>query len=740
MASWRQAGRREAGLTTLNTNMSRPSVASGLRDVKGKGRATETTPLLRPEDDTLIIGGSSARHHAVSPPPPSPSPRRRRADLRNILVRVFFGALTLSVVAAVFVALLIWSYAQRAEGAGTDKALRAVTWHGPQDIQVLGVGEEGKGGGEGTISLRISGKVGVDADIMMGWEEEDDDMSVWEGIWRDIGRWGITILKEVTVSFGEATVYPHQLGSGFLFKIKARPVIIPITADPPNHGDWLTPLSFDVTLQLSTDAELLERFVTASWETGAINVRVEVDRVHVQGGKTGWRRLVQGSRRNLESYIHMRSKSCPFQLFSSNLYQVPSIPGIPEPRPPIAKLINLVSYSLIPTADHNLTIIALATVPNPLPECHTVTPSLPYQVSLLAPSLSPVPIATGRVKPEVTPSNITLPIKGTILRVPSTSTSPHATIILSHFLTLYLSGISPPIRISTPLLPHLHLDTIFPAPNPPPKVLRDVTIKRMMLSMGKEGEFFASGTVWARLVMPKGINVPINATDIWPDVLVFDGEVPKEDEPHSDRTEDVVRPAGIHLPHLPLPTWLPTLPPYHKAPKPQPPQPPVPPVNLPSHGGGDSDDDDDGEKEPPPLPDPIPERAFARIRPRTWLPACTTPDAPPDDREEDGWVIIGVDGGDEETGWSATVTSRVHEVPLEVLPGRDAQFRSFVSKVLLSKSGALAGVKGTSAVRVAVPGLLAGKDDEDDEEVSRLELRGLPFEGVVRIGKKGIGL
>ena len=257
----------------------------------------------------------------------------------------------------------------------------------------------------------------------------------------------------------------------------------------------------------------------------------------------------------------------------------------------------------------------------------------------------------------------------------------------------------------------------------------------MMLSFGKEGEFFASGIVWARLVMPRGINVPINATDIWPDVLVFDGEVPKEDDPYPDPypdqttlTEGLVCETGIHIP---IPTWLP---PHGKAPKPHLPRPPIPPINLPSHH-----DDNDGETEPPPLPDPVPERAFARIRPDAWLAALTTPDTPPSDGEEDGWIILNVDGGEEEPGWSATVTSKVHDVPLQVLPGREAQFRSFVSKVLLSKDGALAGVKGTSAVRAAIPGLLAGKDDEDEENDSRLELRGLPFEGVVRIGKKGMG-
>ena len=259
-----------------------------------------------------------------------------------------------------------------------------------------------------------------------------------------------------------------------------------------------------------------------------------------------------------------------------------------------------------------------------------------------------------------------------------------------------------------------------------------------MLTFGKDGEIFTNGIVWARLVMPRGINVPVNATDVWPDVLVFDGQVPKEDEsdlPQTTLTEEVALPMGIHIP---IPTWWPNPLPHRKLPKSRLPFPPMPPINLPSHRNGDGGDND-GEREPPPLPDPIPERAFARIRPDAWLAARTIPDTSPDNGEEDGWIIINVAGGEEENGWSATVTSEVHDVPLQILPGREALFRSFISKVLLSKDGALAGVKGTSAVRAAVPGLLAGKDDEDGKRGSRLELRDLPFEGVVRIGKKGIG-
>lgn len=38
----------------------------------------------------------------------------------------------------------------------------------------------------------------------------------------------------------------------------------------------------------------------------------------------------------------------------------------------------------------------------------------------------------------------------------------------------------------------------------------------------------------------------------------------------------------------------------------------------------------------------------------------------------------------EDVGWSAVVTAVVEKVPLQVLPGRDKQFRSFMSKVCLS--------------------------------------------------------
>ena len=89
------------------------------------------------------------------------------------------------------------------------------------------------------------------------------------------------------------------------------------------------------------------------------------------------------------------------------------------------------------------------------------------------------------------------------------------------------------------------------------------------------------------------------------------------------------------------------------------------------------------------------------------------------------------------------VTAEVKDVPLEVLPGRDGLLRGFISKVIFGgREGALGGVKGTAAVGVVVDGLAGvgggGDDDGEEGEERVFELRGLPFEGSVRVGKKSV--
>lgn len=230
--------------------------------------------------------------------------------------------------------------------------------------------------------------------------------------------------------------------------------------------------------------------------------------------------------------------------------------------------------------------------PAPL-DFQLTTPTLPFIVSIPAPSI-PLPLASVATDPfSLTHPNITLNISGTVLPLPADATQP-----LSSFLTNYLSGLSNPITISSPLF-GISVDTIFPAPSPRPHLLQNVTIKEMKIKPGNT--FLASGTVFARLVLPKGLNVGINVSLVLPDVLVFDGEI------------DEIQPV------------------------------------------------------PPPLPDPLPERAFGRIRPGDWIASVCEPD-----ESQDG------------EGSAYSIWAKIVDVPLEVLPGREKEFSNFISKVSLT--------------------------------------------------------
>jgi hypothetical protein len=243
------------------------------------------------------------------------------------------------------------------------------------------------------------------------------------------------------------------------------------------------------------------------------------------------------------------------------------LPGLPQPGdntpfPSIEDLVTLTSFE-ISSETNRLTLQASATVIDPAPtEFDMTTPFIPFVVSLPSTSdpMSSVPVASISTAPfTLTHPNITLDIFGHALPLATESVS-----TLSSFLTRYLSGKSNPILISSPLVSGLSIDILFPAPNPRPQILRDVTIRNMKIKPGSP--FLASGMVSARLVLPKGININLNVSRLLPDVLIYDGEVPDSD-----------------------------------------------PATVPP---------------PTPLPDPLPPRAFGYIRPDDWLPASCMPDAP----------------------------------------------------------------------------------------------------------------
>jgi hypothetical protein len=131
------------------------------------------------------------------------------------------------------------------------------------------------------------------------------------------------------------------------------------------------------------------------------------------------------------------------------------------------------------------------------------------------------------------------------------------------------------ISLSTPLFPDITLDTVFPAPNPRPQVLQNVTIKDMKIRPLTSGTMLASGLVSANIVLPKGMDMTLQVDAVYPQLLVYDGPVP-EDE--FAKTENQLL---------------------------------------------QSEEDD--IPDPMPLPDPLPANAFAHIRPREWLESISAP-------------------------------------------------------------------------------------------------------------------
>lgn len=372
---------------------------------------------------------------------------------------------------------------------------------------------------------------------------------------------------------------------------------------------------------------------------------------------------------------------------------VPNLPGLPKPgkNAPFPDLVDLITLDkfYVNTRRHIVVITANATAVNPLPETlHMKIPTVPFTVFLPNSSNAnssnnsiAIPIVTGHSLPfKLTHPNITVDLSASILQITEDSIP-----VISSFISTYLSGHSAPFVAGTPLLPSLHVPMVFPAPHPKPQVLRDVAIRNMHISLNGE-VVLASGTIYARVVLPLGIRLKMDVERIWPDVLVFDGKVPDEADTMKFTESPEDHPQTLD--------------------------------NVSIYKGKGSD------IPRPPLPDPLPENAFARIRPGDWLLADSIALPIP---SEDG----SMDDGTSEY----IVTADIENVPLEVLPGRQKLMSSFVAKVLFGPQGALAGVHGTAAVAALVDGLPVAGDGDNGGVV---ELLGLPFTGSFRVGKKAL--
>ena len=244
----------------------------------------------------------------------------------------------------------------------------------------------------------------------------------------------------------------------------------------------------------------------------------------------------------------------------------------------------------------------------------TTVPSLPFLISIphhQNDTFATVPVVRVETDPvTLTHPNTTIHVHGHVVALTSDSFP-----LLSGFVTSYLNEESPRISLSTPLLPDLTVDTVFPAPVPRPQVIRNITIKGMKVRPLASGTMLASGTVFAKIVLPKGMDMVLQVDAVYPQLLVYDGPVPDDE---STGMEDLLE--------------------------------------------GEGDDDDLPDRMP--LPDPLPSNAFAHIRPGQWLDSISVPL-----------------GGQDGEGSIFSVSAKLVDIPLEVLPGRQREFSNFVGKV-----------------------------------------------------------
>ncbi|KAJ7716304.1 hypothetical protein B0H16DRAFT_1898438 [Mycena metata] len=520
---------------------------------KGKRRAqedpTERTPLIASPSSSLL-----------DDPPPTFARRR----LLSKLTTVFLASLVISVLVCVGLALLAWSYASRASHISPDDILNdGLVFEGPDRVDVLNITWSGD------LWVNVEGRMGFDAGSVIGVNAAPDGDGILQDIWKSIGRWGVRRLDRVSVNMSTIYLTSQSDPSVILATIEPSPVVVPLTANPPSDSTWLTHISTPLLIRPTTNTSALIHFVREAWREGSAAVKADVGSVDVRGGalrEKSWRNMLHSQLSDVRTALRI---------------QIPPIPGIPHtgPVPSLSELITLQSFN-VHSSPNSLNLVACATLPDPAPTSFNLTsPSLPFIIALPDGDAAPHSIASVSTAPfTLTHPNITLSITGTVLPIPAAA-SP----LLSTFLTRYLSGLPNPILLSTPHIPDLVVDLDFPAPSPRPQILRNVTIRDMAIRP-HGATFTASGTVYARVVLPPGMDVGLHVGRVLPDVLVFDGPVPE----------------GAEF---------------------------LPPAKT-----------QKGDPTSPPIPDPLPAHAFGRIRPEDWLVSQSGP-VPSEDGEGAAFAV-----------------------------------------------------------------------------------------------------
>jgi hypothetical protein len=268
---------------------------------KGKGKAileepSERTPLLPPQ--------ASGSHLAIRSLPTYSHQSRRRSSAFRFLI-AFFIFLAITVFVLLGLVLFAYSYAARASEIPRNELLdKALVVQGPDHLNVLNITSEGE------IWVNVQARVGLDIGAAMDLKQDSDE-GLFHHIWKSVGRWGVGRLREISVI---SDVVEVNVPRGTLVTIRAPPISLPLSPDPPQDHSWLKHVSIPVCIRPTQNVSLLIDFARESWASGFITAEVIVPSVLVHGGSLrehGWRSVLSKHESDVSVGIHMKGELIP---------------------------------------------------------------------------------------------------------------------------------------------------------------------------------------------------------------------------------------------------------------------------------------------------------------------------------------------------------------------------------------------------------------------------------------------
>ena len=547
------------------------------RQAKGKGRAG-----AGPSERTPLLPFNASRLNPELPAAES----RRYTRARSIIGTTIIVLLSLFIAAMLLLALLAYSFKPSDREMET-LPKTAFAYSGPDSIQVLDVSDEG-------ILVNVTIHCGLDADQALGISQHRNrESELGEGIrgtgagwWESLRRWTAhhamdqLSTKAVEVDMIEPVlIFPDHFQTPPLVLLQVMdPIMVPLITGVKPNTPWLQPVSFTAVAQPVASAGDLWKFVQRAWAEGEASVVIGMFKVLAQlPDGPWWTKLAKVIKEDLIVTASFDGKSMAASLYrpphscsSAASFSpdeaipwkrltpsVPRIPGLPRPGKhlDLSQLVSLTGYSLSTSPSKALTITASATIPNPLQNISANVPyNFPFSISLSDGSVMAEVLTAPLVFGDQSEARVLIggEIVANLTERGAADGSP-----LSSFLRNYLHGLDNPIivrglsripsfahkRDVTPppswildSIPSLSLDLTFPGPQPPPRIIKTVSIEKMRLAE-KSGKMALSGIVVAEIELPEGMQgVSIDVKDVLPDVLIYDGPVSDEgpDEPDPD--------------------------------------------------------------------------------------------------------------------------------------------------------------------------------------------------------------